>query len=58
MNDAATPGGVPEPAMVHVEEAHSEDGYAGDDGHGEENGHGHDGDEGHTGEGGHGDHNH
>jgi len=58
LNDAATPGGVPEPAMVHVEEAHSEDGYAGDDGHGEENGHGHDGDEGHTGEGGHGDHNH
>ena len=54
LNATATPGGIPKPAMAHVEEVHSEDGH-GHDADGGEHGHG---DEGHSEEGGHGDHDH
>lgn len=55
LNNTAVPGGVPKPAVVHVEEDHSEDGNHGHDTDGGEHGHG---DEGHSEEGGHGDHDH
>ena len=62
LNTTATPGGVPKPAMAHVEEVHLEDGH----GHDNDGNHGHDtdggehehGDEGHSEEGGSGNHDH
>ena len=54
LNSAALPGGVPKPAMVHVEEEHHDDDHGhdehGHDDHEAEGDHGHDNDKGHEGE--------